>query len=246
MPDPDTYGGAVELSERGAEWRAYPGDGAPFGATNWPFDAPRVANYRMLGVAEMARAIRAGRPARTSAALALHVLEVLEAVLTSGETGRPVTLPEPPAAVRPEPLPEDGGGEPSRVIAKDERRLRVGVLGCGPIAQAAHLESLRQGPQRRPLRDLRRRPRTCSSAWPATHGAEQDVHRLRRDAGRSRGRGRDRRDRPTPSTCRGRVKALEAGKHVLCEKPLGVSVEEVRGAARRRARERAGCSRSAT
>jgi hypothetical protein len=32
---------------------------------------------------------------------------VLEATLTSGETGRLVTLPEPPAAVRPEPLPED-------------------------------------------------------------------------------------------------------------------------------------------
>jgi predicted dehydrogenase len=107
VPDPDTYGGAVELSHRGAEWRAFPSEGAPFGAANWPFDAPRVANYRMLGVAEMARAIRAGRPARTSAALALHVLEVLEATLTSGETGRPVTLPEPPAAVRPEPLPED-------------------------------------------------------------------------------------------------------------------------------------------
>ena len=27
------------------------------------------------------------------------------------------------------------------MIAKDERRLRVGVLGCGPIAQAAHLEA---------------------------------------------------------------------------------------------------------
>ena len=26
-------------------------------------------------------------------------------------------------------------------IAKEERRLRVGVLGCGPIAQFAHFES---------------------------------------------------------------------------------------------------------
>ena len=25
--------------------------------------------------------------------------------------------------------------------AKDDKRLRVGVLGCGPIAQAAHFES---------------------------------------------------------------------------------------------------------
>ena len=27
------------------------------------------------------------------------------------------------------------------MITKDDRRLRVGVLGCGPIAQFAHLES---------------------------------------------------------------------------------------------------------
>ncbi len=27
------------------------------------------------------------------------------------------------------------------MVAKDERRLRVGVLGCGQIAQAAHFES---------------------------------------------------------------------------------------------------------
>jgi predicted dehydrogenase len=64
----------------------------------------------MLGVAEMARAVRAGHPARASAALALHVLEVLEAMLTSGETGRPVTLPEPAGAIRPEPLPEAEAG----------------------------------------------------------------------------------------------------------------------------------------
>jgi len=63
-----------------------------------------------MGVAEMARAVRAGHPARASAALALHVLEVLEAMLTSGETGRPVTLPEPAGAIRPEPLPEAEAG----------------------------------------------------------------------------------------------------------------------------------------
>jgi predicted dehydrogenase len=26
-------------------------------------------------------------------------------------------------------------------MKKDERRLKVGILGCGPIAQAAHFES---------------------------------------------------------------------------------------------------------
>ena len=27
---------------------------------------------------------------------------------------------------------------------KDKRRLRVGLLGCGPIAQAAHLDAIRK------------------------------------------------------------------------------------------------------
>jgi predicted dehydrogenase len=29
---------------------------------------------------------------------------------------------------------------------KDERRLRVGLLGCGPIAQAALLDAIRKAP----------------------------------------------------------------------------------------------------
>ena len=41
----------------------------------------------------------------------------------------------------------------------EERRLRIGVLGCGPIAQAAHFETCRQSAERRALRDLRRRRR---------------------------------------------------------------------------------------
>ena len=35
----------------------------------------------------------------------------------------------------------DGVTTNPSLIAKEGRRLRVGVLGCGPIAQAAHFES---------------------------------------------------------------------------------------------------------
>ena len=33
----------------------------------------------------------------------------------------------------------------SNPVAKEERLLRVGVLGCGPIAQMAHLDACRKG-----------------------------------------------------------------------------------------------------
>ncbi len=46
----------------------------------------------MLGVAELARAIAEGRPARAEGELALHVLEIMEAILHSGETRSSVNL----------------------------------------------------------------------------------------------------------------------------------------------------------
>ena len=59
----------------------------PYGAPNWPVDAPDRANYRMLGLADLGRALIEGRPPRASGDLALHVLEVMEAILRAGETG---------------------------------------------------------------------------------------------------------------------------------------------------------------
>jgi predicted dehydrogenase len=105
LPDPDTYGGTVELSRGGAAWEAHATDRSRLGAINWPFDAPRLANYRMLAVAEQAAALAAGRAPRASGALALHVLEILEAMLDAGGTGRLIELAHP--AGRPAPLGEE-------------------------------------------------------------------------------------------------------------------------------------------
>jgi hypothetical protein len=72
---------------------------------NWPADAPRVANHRALGVADLAAAVRDGRPQHASGRLASHVLEVMSAILKSGETGSPVTVAD--RAERPPALSED-------------------------------------------------------------------------------------------------------------------------------------------
>ncbi|CAN7653597.1 Gfo/Idh/MocA family oxidoreductase [Rhizobium leguminosarum] len=92
LPDPDNFGGSVALSNRGAPWQETDTSGELFGAVNWPIAAPDRANYRMLGLADLARAIIEGRAPRASGDLALHVLEVMEAILRAGETGVAQTI----------------------------------------------------------------------------------------------------------------------------------------------------------
>jgi predicted dehydrogenase len=92
LPDPDTFGGTVSLSERGADWADFPSDSELYGSRNWPFAAPGRANYRMLGVADLSRALATGRRPRASGDLALHVLEIMEAILASGESRESVAI----------------------------------------------------------------------------------------------------------------------------------------------------------
>lgn len=92
LPDPDTFGGTVSLSERGADWRDFDSDGELYGGRNWPYAAPDRANYRMLGVADLARSLEENRPPRASGDLALHVLEIMEAILASAESGQSVRI----------------------------------------------------------------------------------------------------------------------------------------------------------
>jgi hypothetical protein len=60
------------------------------------------ADYRGIGLADMADAIRTGRPHRCALEMALHVTEVLEAILVSGEESRFVDIES--TCDRPEPL----------------------------------------------------------------------------------------------------------------------------------------------
>lgn len=107
---------------------------------------------------------------------------------------------------------------------KDERRLRVGVLGCGPIAQAAHFESCTKARNADLYAicdvadDLRER-------MAATHAPEKSYADYRAMLG----------DPELEAVIiatsdafhvEASIMALEAGKHVLCEKPVGVAVEE--------------------
>lgn len=112
---------------------------------------------------------------------------------------------------------------------KQDRRLNVGILGCGPIAQFAHFESAvkasnadlyaicdvaedlveRMGntylPQKR-FHDYQKM--LDDTALDAVIIATSDAFHV-------------------PAS----IMALNAGKHVLCEKPIGIGIEEVEGLA---------------
>jgi len=107
----------------------------------------------------------------------------------------------------------------------DGRRLRVGVLGCGPIAQAAHLESAAKARNVdlyaicEVADDLRERM-ACAYSPQKTY---RDYDEMLSDPDL---------EAVVIATAdafhvSASLAALRAGKDVLCEKPLGVSVEEV-------------------
>jgi predicted dehydrogenase len=74
FPDPNLHDGPVELWRPGATVpETFPAEGSTMG--------------RGHGVVELARAIRSGRPERTTGELALHVLEVMSALQSSATTG---------------------------------------------------------------------------------------------------------------------------------------------------------------
>lgn len=82
VPDPNGFGGPVSICSPRSE-RAF---------QEVPLTHANHANHRGLGVVDMVRAIEANRPHRANGDLSLHVLEIMEAILASGETGNPVEL----------------------------------------------------------------------------------------------------------------------------------------------------------
>ena len=93
VPDPNWFGGEIERADAAGQWRPV--------KTNMPY---ADGNYRSLGIADMAHAIRSGRPHRASGGLALHALEVIEAFDRASRSGKAVTITTAPP--RPAPLAE--------------------------------------------------------------------------------------------------------------------------------------------
>ena len=97
VPDPNFFGGTIDYTVRDGDWQQADSSTMVFGhpnwrSPNWPPSRPPQANYRCLGLAELARAATTGTPHRSSGQLALHVLEVMYGILDAAETGRTVAI----------------------------------------------------------------------------------------------------------------------------------------------------------
>ncbi len=110
VPDPNFFGGLLEASGRSEETEPVAAWDHPFGTDNQTHPKGMRANYRTAGLADMAAAILEGRDARCSIDRALHGIEVMTAILASGETGQFVTLTT--TCTRPEAL----GPEAARAL----------------------------------------------------------------------------------------------------------------------------------
>ena len=92
VPDPNFFGGLVEASGRDKDIQPLENWDHPFGIDNQDHANGPRANYRTAGLADMALAVLEGRDARCSLGRALHGVDVMTAILKSGETGQFVTL----------------------------------------------------------------------------------------------------------------------------------------------------------
>lgn len=109
-------------------------------------------------------------------------------------------------------------------IVKDDRRLRIGVLGCGPIAQMAHFDACRKGrnTELEAICDVSDDLVAKMAAVHSPHKTYRDLDAMLAD---------DAIDAVIVATsdsyhvplC---LRVVEAGKHCFVEKPLGVTVED--------------------
>jgi len=94
VPDPNFFDGVVEVANVEGDWRV--------AETNRHYNE---GNYRGIGLADMASAIRQDRPHRASGALAFHVLEIMEGLLSSANDQIVVQMQS--TVDRPQPLASD-------------------------------------------------------------------------------------------------------------------------------------------
>lgn len=89
IPDPNFFGDVLNVKVRDAEEAVEHDWDHPFAVPNYE---EVKANYRGAGLADMALSIQAGRAHRCGPEFATHVIEVMTAILSAGETHQVLTM----------------------------------------------------------------------------------------------------------------------------------------------------------
>jgi predicted dehydrogenase len=105
VPDPNFFGGDVEMAGPDGVIHALPAGDHPFGIPNQKDGRGNDrANYRCAGLADMATAIDEGRPHRCNIDVAVHAVDVMVSILQAGAEKRFVDMTtscDRPAALSP-------------------------------------------------------------------------------------------------------------------------------------------------
>ena len=109
VPDPNFFGGDVMVAGSDQKPEVLKAWDHPFGKANWGHHNSQTdvvwANYRCAGLADMADAIMKKRMARCDISMVAHVVEVMTAVMESGEKHKMIKLKS--TCKRPAPLGPD-------------------------------------------------------------------------------------------------------------------------------------------
>jgi predicted dehydrogenase len=92
VPDPNFFGGEVQIAGTDTVLKPLESWDHPFGVPNMDFGPNRFANYRCAGLADMANGILNKRDIRCGIERTLHVIEIMTAILKSGETRKFVSM----------------------------------------------------------------------------------------------------------------------------------------------------------
>ena len=92
VPDPNFFGGAVMATHKAGKPEPLPAWDHPLGKDNQEHAQGHFANYRSVGLADLAAAVEGNRDARCSLERTLHAVDVMTAALKSGAEGKFVEM----------------------------------------------------------------------------------------------------------------------------------------------------------
>tara|TARA_Y100001935_G_C17094546_1_gene402893 strand:- start:46 stop:729 length:684 start_codon:yes stop_codon:yes gene_type:complete len=105
IPDPNFFSGNILISNKDNEWKIVNNDQMLLGIPNTTDNSgKKIANYRGIGLSDMINSILKNKKSRCSLDLSLHVLEIMESIISSSENENKIELKTKPQ--KPEILTE--------------------------------------------------------------------------------------------------------------------------------------------